>query len=151
MALHDKSTDLYAGFTAEVDGRPPRWLYESSHVRAGVFPSAKIVVVQRSAVRLDLGELAGALEPMLEVLNGVRRDTHGLLLDSRSAPGRNDPDYEEALSEYRARIIQGWARVAVLVSTIVGQLQLQRHQREGLAAPVYNDQGRALAWLLGGR
>lgn len=142
------STDPYHGFTVEVVGARPRWLSEGEFIRAGLYEAARSVVVQRSSLRIRVDDLTGVLAPMFRALEGVDRSTHRLLVDSRAAPGQNDPEFEKVYSRFRARLLDGWLRVAVLVNTIPGQLQLQRHQREGLEAEVFMDPNRAVDWLL---
>ena len=142
------STDPYQGFTVEVVGARPRWLVEDEFVRAGLFEAARIVVAQRSSLRIHIDSLATTLAPMFRALEGVDRATHRLLVDSRAAPGQNDPEFEKVYNRFRARLLDGWLRVAVLVNTIPGHLQLQRHQREGLDAEVFMAPGKAIDWLL---
>jgi|SRR5688572_5030221 len=142
------STDPYQGFTVEIVGARPRWLSENEFVRAGLFEAARVVIVQRSSLRIHLDHLATTLAPMLRALEAVDRGTLRLLIDSRAAPGENGPEFESAYSRFRTRLLVGWQRSAVLVNTIPGQLQLQRHQREGLDAEVFMDPAKAVDFLL---
>jgi len=145
---NDPSTDPYQGFMVQVVGAYPRWLSQNEFIRAGLFEAPHIVVVQRSSLRMQLESLAIQLAPMFRALEGIDRATHRLLIDSRAAPGQNDPEFEKVFNRYRTRLLVDWQRSAVLVSTIPGQLQLQRHQREGLEAEVFMDPDRAVDWLL---
>ena len=144
----DPSTDPYNGFTVEVIGTRPRSLSENEFIRAGLFEAARIVVVQRSSLRIPLESLATTLAPMFRALESVDRAAHRLLIDSRVAPGQNDPEFEKEFNRLRTRLLTGWLRSAVLVNTIPGHLQLQRHQREGLASEVFMDPNKAVNWLL---
>jgi hypothetical protein len=132
----------------EAVGARPRWLFEDGFIRAGLYEAAHIVVVQRSSLRIRVDDLASVLAPMFRALESVERPTHRLLVDSRAAPGQNDPEFEKVYGRFRARLLDGWLRVAVLVNTIPGHLQLQRHQREGLNAEVFMDSAKAVDWLL---
>ncbi|HET9954174.1 MAG TPA: hypothetical protein VFQ61_06710, partial [Polyangiaceae bacterium] len=53
------------------------------------------------------------------------------------------------VAEYRQRTVQGFRRVAVLVSTTAGQLQVQRHidEEKLKTARVFVDWEEALVWL----
>jgi hypothetical protein len=139
---------FYAGFTVELAGQPPSWSCESSYARIGSFPAKKLIVFQRSSLKVQLDGLALVWQPLWRALEGIDRATHLLLLDSRAAPGQNDAEFEAAFARYRQRLLEGWQQIAVLVQSIPGKLQLQRHQREGLAAEVFTDQALALACLL---
>lgn len=140
--------DPFGGFVVELSGMPPRWLCETSYARIGAFWSIKLVVLQRSTQRATLDELPIVWSPLFRTLDAIERRTHLLLLDSRAAPGQNDPAYETVFARYRHRLVEGWNRTAVLVQTTPGRLQLQRHQREGLNAEIFGDQPGALRWLL---
>lgn len=153
MASHppESVAGFYAGFTVELAGQPPIWSYESSYARIGSFPAKKLIVFQRSSLKVPLDGLALVWQPLWRALQGIDRATHLLLLDSRAAPGQNDADFEAAFARYRQRLLEGWPQIAVLVRSVPGKLQLQRHQREGLAAEVFTDPAQALACLLDAR
>jgi hypothetical protein len=71
-----------------------------------------------------------------------------LLIDLREAPPRNDPAFEEAIARYRGPMMQGFARVAVLVKSAVGRLQVRRHAaNDGIANLVTQDEDEALRYL----
>lgn len=71
-----------------------------------------------------------------------------LLVDLREAPPRNDPAFEEAIARYRGPMMQGFARVAVLVKSAVGRLQVRRHAADdGVANLVTQDEDEALRYL----
>jgi hypothetical protein len=55
----------------------------------------------------------------------------GIVVDMRSAPGRNDPEFEAAMRHLRFAVGQAFARVVVLVATASGQMQASRLHREG--------------------
>jgi hypothetical protein len=142
------TTDPYQGFLVKVVGASPRWLSENEFIRAGLFDAARVVVVQRSALRIQVDAVAITLAPMFRAVDSLDHATHRLLIDSRAAPGQNDPDFEKIFNRFRTRLLSGWLRSAVLVNTIPGHLQLQRHQREGLDAEVFMDPDKAIDWLL---
>jgi len=76
-----------------------------------------------------------------------------LLLDLREGPpGRNDAAFENAVAATRKELEHRYRRVAVLVKTAAGRLQMQRLGREdGLAIPVFFDESEALRFLAEGR
>lgn len=71
-----------------------------------------------------------------------------LLVDLRESPLRNDPEYEQAFAKHRLAMIAGYERVAVLIRTEVGRLQVLRHAREdGSDVRVFYDEWAALDHL----
>jgi hypothetical protein len=80
----------------------------------------------------------------------VARSGHALLIDVRTARGRNDPEFERLFGPYRARMSAGWLRVAIVVGSPPGVLQVQRYAREdSLALRIYDDPDLAFLWLQG--
>ena len=78
------------------------------------------------------------------------RSRYRLLVDLREGPFRTDRAFEERFEKFRAEMLRGYARTAILVRSAVGKLQVQRHARED-ATPlqVFDDEGAALAFLAG--
>jgi hypothetical protein len=73
-----------------------------------------------------------------------------LLLDVRDAPPRNDPDFERVVVQRRDPIFARFGRVAVLVRTAVGLLQIQRLNKDaGPNVRAFDDEDKAFDWLLG--
>lgn len=72
-----------------------------------------------------------------------------LLFDSRDAVPRNDAEFEAALIPIRDRAFARFAKVAILVKTAVGRLQVQR-MNQGLpdTVAVFDDEDRAFDFLL---
>jgi hypothetical protein len=86
---------------------------------------------------------------VLAALDEASPDDTRLLIDMRRAPGRNDDAYERAVARYRAETVARFEQVAVLVRSMPGQLQVQRHAKEdGLSkVRVFNSETHALVWL----
>ena len=92
--------------------------------------SSKLVFLKRTSTKfLDI--------KLLKQQNGAVisqiRTTHksfGIVVDMREAPMRNDPEFESAMETLRSAIRSGYARTAVLTSTGVGVLQINRLTRE---------------------
>jgi hypothetical protein len=108
-----------------------------------------VVHYRRSAVPFATAEeLLRAFSEM--ELAVAKLDGHHwrLLLDSRDAPMRNDPAFEEAMRSCRRRFVARFARVAVLVKTAIGKLQISRYAREDGRRPrTFEDEAMALAYL----
>jgi hypothetical protein len=60
------------------------------------------------------------------VLELGRLSEEKLLIDLREGPGRNDEAFERATDEARRELQKSFPRVAVLVRSAAGKLQLQR-------------------------
>ncbi len=91
-------------------------------------------------------EIQAQLVDASRILAGVDRAKLGLLLDMRDGPMRNDETYEEALSGREMHFFGGFARLATLVRTQVGKLQVLRRTREaGVSRPVFTDEAEAIA------
>jgi hypothetical protein len=72
-----------------------------------------------------------------------------LLVDLREGPLTQDPSIEKSIGEHRKKIISGFAKVAILVRTVAGGLQVTRHAREdGIhRIPVFQTEENARAFL----
>lgn len=76
-----------------------------------------------ASVRAEVDRVVERFEP--------RHRELGIVVDMRSAPGRNDPEFEAAMRHLRFAVGQAFARVVVLVATASGQMQAARLHREG--------------------
>ena len=97
----------------------------------------QIAVLRRSARSLasleDLIEQNQLVIAELDVLS-KKDGLDGIVVDMRQAPPRNDPEFEKAMAGLRANIFERFGRVAVLLSSAVGVLQVNRLARdEGVA------------------
>ncbi len=112
--------------------------------------SGRILRQRRSSLGFATPEAARATYGQaVAVYDRVGRTGRGLLVDSRLAPGRNDPDFEAVMSEFRRRALPGFAATAVLVQSAAGRLQAQRITRQdGTDQLVTSDEAAALAYLL---
>jgi hypothetical protein len=82
------------------------------------------------------------------VCDRLGRERHTLLVDMRRAPLNNDPSFEQAAVRARAILVRGFPRVAVLVQTAVGSLQVKRHIRQdGLTIAVLQNDADAILYL----
>ncbi|HYQ17778.1 MAG TPA: hypothetical protein VEQ58_18520, partial [Polyangiaceae bacterium] len=78
---------------------------------------------------LDLAELVRENERGLAALRAVA-GCRGVVVDTRQAPPRNDPEFETAMRGMRHELCRNYGRVAVVIVTAVGVLQVVRLGRE---------------------
>jgi hypothetical protein len=82
------------------------------------------------------------------VLGMLDRSRLKILVDLREAPLTQDPAIEKSIGEHRKRIISGFSKVAILVRTAAGGLQVSRHAREdGVRIAVFQTEENARAYL----
>ena len=129
--------------------RLSKTLYGDAYHVARQRPGTSIIHVTRSAVAFttvaDVERHFGALATALE---GLERKRYDLLLDIRLAVGRNDPEFEIAIEPYRVRMQRGFRRIAVVLNSIAGQLQIKRLAlKDGVVVHTFPDEEIALEWL----
>jgi len=123
-------------------------LYTSIYTQLVVLRSARIVWVTRFSpafpdIETAKAELTSSTKTLL-----AQRDEYGLLLDLREVRGRNDSPFEATLQTFREQMFHGYKRVAFVVRTAIGELQIQRHGREsGVLSRVFRDIASARAYL----
>jgi len=86
---------------------------------------------------------------MLDIMDTLPRGELGLIVDTRLAIGRSDDEFEGLMNELRPRMVGGFRRVAVLVRSAVGRLQVQRLGRaDGISDRllVTSDEAEALTF-----
>ncbi|WP_437923079.1 hypothetical protein WMF37_29095 [Sorangium sp. So ce291] len=126
-------------------------LLRNAHYVVTDDPVAQLARVTRSALPSE--SPAQFEERWMEVsraLDQAGRSGRSLLVDLRAAVGRNDPEYEAAMQRLRPVVMRGFRRVAVLVRTTVGALQIHRHLREdGVERMIGSDEAQLLEYLSG--
>jgi hypothetical protein len=112
-------------------------------------PETRVLRFTRTAAPYpSLNELVRVHERIGGIFDGAGRERHALLVDMRAATLNNDASFEEAAARGRALLVRGFGRVAVLVQTAVGALNVGRHMREDkVPGEVFSDEGTALAYL----
>lgn len=118
---------------------------ESAYFRVEHDAARGLVRIIRTATPMpgSLAEIRAAfagVQPRVAQLAGARA-----LLDLRAGPGRNDADFEAASRELRQSILSQFSRVAILVRSAAGKLQVKRLS-EGEGA-VFLDEAEALRYL----
>lgn len=93
----------------------------------------RVVWLQRTALPFgSIAEVTVANEQVVQKLAPHHRQW-GIVVDMAQAPPRNDPEFETAMRGLRAAVEVSFARIAVLLGTQVGVLQVQRITREDSA------------------
>jgi hypothetical protein len=86
------------------------------------------------------------------VLDCLRNRMHlrlALLVDLRTGPSRNDPEFEETVKDFRQALFSLFRRSAVVVRMAAGVMQLTRYARsDGVGTAIFTDEDEALAYLL---
>lgn len=118
-------------------------------VSVSVDPLRGVARVTRSGQRSQsIEEITAAFDGAIAALDTLDRPRLRLLIDLRAAPGRNDAEFESAMATRRSKLIRGFAAVAILVQTPIGELQVGRIAREDRAdVRVFSDEAKALTWL----
>lgn len=107
-----------------------------------------VTLTRTSAPFSAIAELQASVAEVSVVLDAVGRSSFGLLVDLRNGPMRTDGAFEQAMADARPKLLRDVARIAVLVATPLGAMQLSRHQRCGAIEWVtFNDEVAALAHL----
>jgi hypothetical protein len=124
--------------------RTPHWILHRDSTRSVVRATRTPVPFHSHA------EMEQAFEVVQTALDRVGRSRHGLMVDVREGPFRTDPAFERAFQRHRVAMLTGWLRVAVLVGTAIGKLQINRHAREdGLGVQAFDDEASAFAYAAG--
>jgi hypothetical protein len=128
-----------------------RELLHTAHFLLVEDPVARIVTRTRTAERFtSLEVLASEYDGVVRALQRVDRSVYAHLVDLRQAPSRNDDAFEAAVTHYQAPLYDGFRRVAVIVATAAGRLQLRRFLTEYRAdGQVFTDPEEATAYLRG--
>lgn len=113
-------------------GRPGvKVILDNDFLRVEEHPEREVLVVRRkpeqSGQRMAAGSLASAYRDAMTLLRPEHRHW-GLVLDTRAVPGRNDDDFEANIGTLFPVARQAFARVVMLVGSVVGQLQIERTQ-----------------------
>jgi hypothetical protein len=103
-----------------------------AHEKAVVTFDRRLGIVRFTRSAAPLPELAVFRALMIELvarLEDLPRAELGLIVDTRLAIGRSDDAFEAMMNEFRPRLFGGFRRVAVLIKTAVGRLQVRRLAR----------------------
>ena len=126
-----------------------RDLLVTSHFRVVEDEHLRIVTRSRTAQRFaSAEEVVAEYDGLVRSLDHVDRASYAVLVDLRLAPPRNDEAFEEIVGRYHARLYERFRRVAVVVLTAAGRLQLRRFLSVARSdARVFTDVDEASAFL----
>lgn len=126
----------------------PRELHDNDYFRVLADDTARLVRLVRSVTPFaSIEDIEQTFAAVDRAITSIPPDW-ALLIDSRDGPMRNDPVFEDILARARGRIIGRFARVAVLVRSAIGKLQVGRYSRDDRRPPtVFDDEAEALAFL----
>lgn len=81
----------------------------------------------------------------------LERKGFSLLVDMRSGPARNDPEFERAIQAIVPQVRLGYQRIGVLVRSAVGRMQVSRVARTyGAVEMVSTNEAEVLEFLRAG-
>jgi hypothetical protein len=112
--------------------------------------AGRIVRVRRSTRCFETAlELSQERSLLVERLNIIGRAGRGLLIDSRDAPHSTDNQLQEEFRRFRLEVARGFERVATVVRTKVGILQVHRLcADQNVSVQPFDDETAAIAYLL---
>lgn len=107
-----------------------------------------IVLTRTTAAYPSLEVLRETFAQMEAAIAHIWRQKTNLLIDSRQSPARNDDAFEAEFARLRKHFIRDFAKIAVLVQTAVGVLQVARHMRvDDVPVAAFTDVAEALTFL----
>jgi hypothetical protein len=124
--------------------------WNDDYMRLEIDPQRRLVIQVRTARAYeDIPIVTQSIESIVEQMGEIDRSQYALLQDLRLARGRNDPEFEATMATLLPRLSGGFRRVAVLVVTNIGRLQVQRYlERDGIPGRGFLDEAAALRWAL---
>lgn len=127
----------------------PNQVFRNEHFTVFVDERLRLVRSIRSDKPFSsIAEFERSFLELGEALDRLDRQRYAILADLRAAPGRNDSEFEAALSRVRSRWLGGFRKVGVLVQTTVGMMQIQRYARQdGIKRLVTNDEEELLRYF----
>ena len=95
-----------------------------------------------------LEEASSFFGAMYEAMASYGARRYRILLDLRQGPLRTDPAFEEVVRCHHQQVCALMVRVAILIASPLGVLQMMRQRREGWSlGMLFNDEAEALAFL----
>ncbi|HEU4412084.1 MAG TPA: hypothetical protein VFS43_42980 [Polyangiaceae bacterium] len=128
-----------------------REIYQSAHLVVTLDEEHKIVRRQRTRAGYESTyEIQVAYQALLDACEHLHRPEYMLLADLRLAPPRNDPAFEQVVSRYYDRLYGGFRKIAILVQTEAGRLQMMRLATPSVAGRMraFTSESAALEYLL---
>lgn len=124
-------------------------LFVDSYVLVELCEKGSLVRIVRTALmHPDMATLRSSFAEVNKALDRSGRLARAMLFDTRAPVGRNDPMFEKEMSALRPFIDRGFLRIAVLVHSAVGALQIRRWVSEdGIERAVGTDEQSLLEFL----
>lgn len=126
-------------------------LFSTPQITVTTGPDARLVRYVRTSVPYaSMLEYETLHERIAEVLDQHGRKQHVLLVDVREAVMNTDPAFEKVAVRVRQLLARDFRRIAFLVKTAIGALQVNRLIREdSLNASAFSEETAAISFLLG--
>lgn len=106
-----------------------------------------VLLTRKAAGRVGAVELERGLRSALEHIDAPA--TWGVLFDTRAVIGRSDPDFERDAARFREFMLDRFHRVAVLVRSMAGEMQVQRIADTDDRMLVFRSVDHAMAFAAG--
>ncbi len=105
-------------------------LLDNEGYRVEKSDAAGLVRVTRTSVLFESEAHCNRLcEPVQKALDKAGRARVTLILDLRSAVGKNDPAYESWFAYHRRRMLEEFPRAVLLMKTVIGKMHSERMLR----------------------
>lgn len=130
-----------------------REIFKSNYFVVYLDDEHKIVRRQRTELGLTANaDIELAYAELLGAVELLHQPNYTLLADLRLAPPRNDPTYEGIARRYYDRLYAGFRKIAIVVKTEAGRLQVRRFATPKVAARMraFTTEQAALDFLLKG-
>ncbi len=127
----------------------PREIYRSPYIVLRHDSARRLIVLTRSHEHYpSLDAMRETFSQMEEAMAHIWRQRTVMLIDSRRGPARNDVSFENEFARLRKHLLRDWQKVASVVQTAVGVLQVSRHMRKDeLPLGGFTEIAEALAYL----
>ncbi|MEM6290510.1 MAG: hypothetical protein AAGA54_04565 [Myxococcota bacterium] len=126
-------------------------LLDNGFVHVARLPEHHVVLLVRTAAELPRDEegLRTYFEQVIESMRLVHKPSHDIVIDGRNAVGRNDELFESLQLEYMPQLFGEFRRIAGVVNTIVGRMQVSRYNLKSkeVQSTLFGTTEDALAWL----
>lgn len=124
-------------------------IFANQHLKVLADPVERLVRVVRSSIPFEtVDEITTGWSEVSRSFDRVGRTGLCVLMDLRGGPARNDPAFESTVTAALVGVRRGLLRIAVLVRTAVGGLQVRRIARaSGAEEFITSSEPEALEYL----
>lgn len=122
-----------------------RVILDNEFIRVEELAAERVVMVRRKPHPIPLADVPAVYAAAFATARPEYKQW-GVVIDMRAVAGNNDPAFERAMEPVRRSADQAFARVVVLVKSMVGRMQIERTRRhDGTSTFVTQDEDEALA------